>query len=60
MQANTEGRNMNNDFIQFDYDTYLLLRPGFTFDGFAKKLRDIHLSIKSDDTDIGLCLAALE
>jgi len=51
--GNTEGRNIENDFIQFDYDTYLLLRPGFSFDGFAKKLRDIHLSMKSDDTDIG-------
>jgi len=36
--GNTEGRNIENDFIQFDYDTYLLLRPGFSFDGFAKKI----------------------
>jgi len=51
--GNTEGRNIDNDFIQFDYDTYFLLKPGFSFDGFAKKLRDIHLRIKPDDTDIG-------
>ena len=51
--GNTEGRNIDNDFVQFDYDTYLLLRPGFSFDGFARKLRDIHLRMKSDDTDIG-------
>ena len=51
--GNTEGRNINNDFYQFDYNTYLLLQPGFSFTGFAKKLRDMHLSVKADDTDIG-------
>jgi len=50
--GNTEGRNMDNDFGNFDYNTYLLLQPGFSFEGFAKKLRDIHLSVKPDDTDI--------
>ena len=58
--GNTEGKNIENDFIQFDYDTYLLLQPGFSFDGFAKKLRDIHLKIKSDDTDIGYVWLPLE
>ena len=51
--GNTGGRNINNDYAQFDFDTYLLLQPNFSFDGFAKKLRDIHLSIKPDDTDVG-------
>jgi putative ABC transport system permease protein len=58
--GNTEGRNIDNDFIQFDYDTYFLLQPGFSFDGFAKKLRDIHLGIKPDDTDIGYVWLPLE
>lgn len=58
--GNTEGKNIYNDFVQFDIDTYLLLQPGFSFDGFAKKLRDIHLSVKSDDTDIGYVWLALE
>ena len=49
----TDGKNIYNDYVQFDFDTYLLLQPGFSFNGFAKKLRDIHLSIKADDTDIG-------
>ncbi|PWU24279.1 hypothetical protein C5B42_00165, partial [Candidatus Cerribacteria bacterium 'Amazon FNV 2010 28 9'] len=57
---NTDGKSIDNDFIQFDYDTYLLLRPGFSFDGFAKKLRDIHLGIKPDDTDIGYVWLPLE
>ncbi|SFQ10691.1 ABC transporter permease [Parafilimonas terrae] len=51
--SNTDGKNINNDFSNFDYNTYLLLQPGFSFEGFAKKLRNMHLSIKPDDTDIG-------
>lgn len=51
--GNTDGKNINNDFSNFDYNTYLLLQPGFSFESFAKKLRDMHLSIKPDDTDIG-------
>jgi putative ABC transport system permease protein len=51
--GNTDGKNIDNDFVQFNYDTYILLQPGFSFKGFAKKLRDLHLSVKPDDTDIG-------
>jgi len=58
--GNTEGKNIDNDFVQFDYDTYLLLKPGFPFNGFAKKLRDIHLGIKPDDTDIGYVWLSVE
>src|SRR5436190_3946140 len=58
--GNTEGKNIDNDFVQFNYDTYLLLQPRFSFIGFARKLRDIHLSIKSDDTDIGYVWLPLE
>jgi putative ABC transport system permease protein len=58
--GNTEGQNIDNDFVSFSYDTYMLLRPGFSFDGFAKKLRDIHLRIKADDTDIGYVWLPLE
>lgn len=50
--GNKEGRNIDNDFHNFDYNTYLLLQPGFSFESFAKKLRDMHLSVKADDTDI--------
>ncbi len=56
----TDGRNIDNDYSNFDFDTYFLLQPGFSFDGFAKKLRDIHLSVKSDDTDIGYVWMPLE
>ena len=58
--GNTEGRNIDNDFVQFDFDTYLLLQPGFSFNGFAKKLRDMHLSVKPDDTDVGYVWLPLE
>ena len=58
--GNTEGKNIDNDFVQFDFDTYLLLKAGFSFNGFAKKLRDIHLGIKPDDTDIGYVWLPLE
>lgn len=56
----TDGRNLQNDFHQFGYETYLLLQPGFSFDGFAKKLRDMHLTVKPDDTDIGYVWLPLE
>lgn len=52
-QGRTDGRNINNDFHQFDYNTFIQLQPGFAFNDFAKQLRDIHLSVKADDTDIG-------
>ncbi len=58
--GNTENKTIDNDFAQFDYDTYILLQPGFSFNGFAKKLRDLHLSVKPDDTDIGYVWLPLE
>ena len=58
--GNTEGRNIDNDFHNFDYNTYLLLQPGFSFEGFAKRLRDMHLSVKPDDTDIEYVWLPLE
>jgi putative ABC transport system permease protein len=58
--GSTDGRNLSNDYTQFDFETYLLLQPGFSFSGFAEKLRDIHLSVKSDDTDVGYVWIPLE
>ena len=58
--GNADGKNISNDYAQFDFNTYLLLQPGFSFNGFAKKLRDIHLSVKPDDTDIGYVWIPLE
>ena len=50
--GNTTGRNLDNDFHEFNYDTYLLLQPGTSLNALATKLRNIHLRIKPDDTDI--------
>jgi putative ABC transport system permease protein len=56
---NTSGRNMDNDFIEFNYTTYLLMQPGVSTANIAGKLRDIHLRNKPDDTDITYLLQAL-
>ncbi len=58
--GNTESKNLENDFNQFDYNTFLLMKPGFSFNGFTDKLRQIHLRIKSDDTDIGYLVMPLK
>jgi putative ABC transport system permease protein len=58
--GNTEGKNIDNDFGQFGYDTYLLLKPGFELNSLPDKLRRLHLAVKSDDTDIGYVLLPLE
>lgn len=54
--GNTEGKNLDNDFNQFNYYTYLLMRPGMSFAGFTDKLRNMHLKVKPDDTDVGYLL----
>src|SRR6266487_597338 len=58
--GNTEGRNLENDFIQYSYNTYLLLEPGVSLNSLPDKLRQLHLAVKSDDTDIGYVLLPLE
>lgn len=58
-QANKDGKNMDNDFSQFDYTTYLLLRPAVSVSNLAVKLRNIHLRNKPDDTDLTYLLQAL-
>ena len=56
---NKEGKNLENDFTQFSYNTFLLFKPGFSFGGFAEKLKQIHLKIKPDDTDADYLLLPL-
>ena len=51
-EGSEPGRNMDNDFGNFNYDTYLLLQPDISLDQLAVKLRNIHLRIKTEDTDI--------
>ena len=59
-EGKTDGRNLANDFIQYSYDTYLLLQPGMALNDLAVKLRQLHLSVKSDDTDVGYVFLPLE
>lgn len=48
----TNGRNLDNDFHQFAYETYLQLQPGTDLKQLAVKLKQIHLRNKADDTDV--------
>jgi len=57
--VNKDGKNMDGDFIQFDFNTYLLLQSGKSIGSIADKLRNIHLRNKPDDTDITYILQAL-
>ncbi|RYF89796.1 MAG: ABC transporter permease, partial [Chitinophagaceae bacterium] len=53
LYSNTnDGKNLDNDFNQYNYDTYLVLQKGTSVTSLATKLRNIHLRMKSDDTDI--------
>ena len=58
--GNTEGKNLENDFVQFNYNTFLLMKPGLSLSGFTDKLKKIHLRIKPDDTDADYLLLPLK
>ena len=52
-------KNMMSDFSQFNYVTYLLLRPDAQASGLAARLDAIHLRNKPDDTDLQYLLQPL-
>ncbi|HSZ85163.1 MAG TPA: ABC transporter permease [Puia sp.] len=58
--GNKDGRNLSNDFYSYSYNTFLLMKPGTSLTGLTDKLRQLHLGVKSDDTDIGYVLLPLE
>ncbi|MCX6217525.1 ABC transporter permease [Spirosoma sp.] len=58
-EGNKDGKNKDNDFSQFRYETYLLLQPNTSVASLATKLRTIHLRNKPDDTDLTYLLQAL-
>ncbi|WP_439584844.1 ABC transporter permease [Dyadobacter bucti] len=58
-EGRKDGKNMENDFSEFDYTTYLLLQPGRPLQDIAANLRNIHLRNKPDDTDLTYLLQAL-
>ena len=50
--AKNQGLNLETDFNQYNYNTFLQLKPGFSFDGFADKLEQLQLKISPNDGDI--------
>ena len=58
-QDRTDGRTKDNDFAEFNYETYFLLQPGANIANLATKLRNIHLRNKPDDTDLTYLLQPL-
>jgi len=56
---NKKGKNLANDFIEFRYDTYLLLKQNTPLNILTRKLREIHLKNKPDDVDIQYLLQPL-
>jgi putative ABC transport system permease protein len=51
--------DVNTDFSLFNYQTYLLLKPGTSLTSLAVKIRQIHLNHKPDDTDAEYLLLPL-
>jgi putative ABC transport system permease protein len=50
------GDNMDHDFHQFNFMTFLLLKPVANLSALQTKIRSIHLNNKPDDTDIAYML----
>jgi len=51
--------DMSNNFSNFNYQTYLLLKPGVDLKKLTVQIRQIHLSHKPDDTDAEYLLLPL-
>ena len=51
--------DVNNDFGNFSYETYLQLKPGISIKSMKAKLFNIHISHKKDDTDVEYLLLPL-
>ncbi len=48
------GKTIDNDFGYFNYHTYLLLKPGMELSTLSATLRNLHLRVKPEDTDVEL------
>ncbi len=51
--------DVNSNFSNFNYETYLLLNPGITPQSLKAKLFNIHISHKKEDTDVEYLLLPL-
>ncbi|MBB6130424.1 ABC transporter permease [Mucilaginibacter lappiensis] len=52
-------KDVNNDFSNFGYETYVLLNPGIAPESLKTKLFNIHISHKKEDTDVEYLLLPL-
>jgi putative ABC transport system permease protein len=55
----SDSSNINTDFVQFNYTTFLLLKPGTSLKNLSARLYNIHIHHKSDDTDVEYLLLPL-
>ncbi len=60
MYGNKTGMNEYNDFHQFQYVSFVLLRPGASPASLPSKLFNIHIRNKPDDTDVEYLLQPLD
>ena len=51
--------DVNTNFTHFNYETYLLLKPGTDLKSLSVKIRQVHLNHKPDDTDADYLLLPL-
>jgi putative ABC transport system permease protein len=51
--------DLNSDFGYFNYETYLLLKPGTDLKSMKARLFNIHISHKKEDTDVEYLLLPL-
>ena len=51
--------DLNTNFSFFDYETYLVLKPGTDLKSLAVRIRQVHLNHKPDDTDAEYLLLPL-
>jgi putative ABC transport system permease protein len=51
--------DLNTNFMWYGYETYLLLKPGVDLKSLAKKINQVHLAHKPEDTDADYLLLPL-
>lgn len=52
IHGGSKGGSIDDDWETFNFNTYLLVRPGTSMSSLATKLKQIHLKLEPDDTDI--------
>lgn len=55
----SDSIDIKTNFVQFNFTTLLLLKPGTSLKNLSAKLYDIHIRHKADDTDVDYLLLPL-